>query len=109
MSDKEIPLPERLPEPGFYYHYKHDPDGPENQAAYEVLGTGWHTETGEFCTLYRPLYEGWALTHRITYLRPAAMFMDPVDKPEYQGARFIRIVDPALIARLSAVRDQLYG
>lgn len=109
MSDNEIPLPERMPEPGFYYHYKHDPNGPEDLAAYEVQGTGWHTETGQFCVLYRPLYEGWAYTSRLTYLRPIEMFMDIVEKPEYSGPRFIRIEDPERIVRLTAVRDRLYS
>ena len=26
----DTPPPEKRPEPGFYYHYKHDPDGPLN-------------------------------------------------------------------------------
>jgi len=109
MTQAEIPIPEHLPEPGFYYHYKHDPNGPENQAAYELIGTGWHTETGEFCSMYRPLYEGWAFSSHLTYLRPAEMFMDRVEKPEYQGPRFIKIDDAALVARLTAVRDQMYS
>src|SRR5205807_8232308 len=26
----DIPPPEKLPEPGYYYHFKHDPHGPLN-------------------------------------------------------------------------------
>jgi hypothetical protein len=109
MTDTEIPVPENLPSPGFYHHYKHSPQGPEHEAAYEVLGTGWHTETGEFCVIYRPLYEGWAYAHKLTYLRPASMFMDTVQKAEYHGPRFIPITDPELIARLDIRRDQMYS
>ena len=39
-----LPIPKRVPEPGFYYHYKHNPNGPVNDYAYEVVGVGFHTE-----------------------------------------------------------------
>jgi len=26
----DVPPPEQCPEPGYYYHYKHDPNGPLN-------------------------------------------------------------------------------
>jgi hypothetical protein len=26
----DVPPPKQRPEPGFYYHYKHDPNGPLN-------------------------------------------------------------------------------
>ena len=35
-------IPQRVPENGFYYHYKHDPNGPLNDYAYEVVGVGCH-------------------------------------------------------------------
>ncbi len=51
-----------MPERGFYYHYKHNPDGAVNNYAYEVMGVGCHTEDN--CrpedinlVVYRPLYE----------------------------------------------------
>ncbi len=57
-----IETPKEVPENGFYYHYKHDPDGPMNNYAYEVIGVGHHTE--DYATVedmhmvvYRPLYE----------------------------------------------------
>jgi hypothetical protein len=40
----DIPPPEKLPEPGYYYHFKHDPDGPLNNYAYYIYGVGHHTE-----------------------------------------------------------------
>jgi hypothetical protein len=60
---KEImKIPTTTPEPGFYYHYKHDSAGSVSNFAYEVLGTGCHTE--DDCrpedanlVVYRPLYE----------------------------------------------------
>ena len=54
-------FPKNVPEKGFYYHYKHDPEGEVNNYAYEVIGVGIHTE--EDCrpedssmVVYRPLY-----------------------------------------------------
>lgn len=73
------------PTPGIYYHFK-DPS-----KHYEVLGTAYHTETEELMVLYKPLYE-----FPYEYcVRPVAMFMEDVDKPElgYRGPRFVRIGD----------------
>lgn len=116
-TDEPLPaVPANLPEPGFYYHYKHDPNGEWNTYAYEVLGAGHHTEEDrrpedEFMVVYRPLYET-ALVWRMGKLfdlRPAGMFIEPVDKPEYQGPRFNRITDPDLIVRLTEQRAKMYG
>jgi hypothetical protein len=57
-----VPPPENLPESGFYYHFKHDPDGPVNNYAYYTYGLGYHTEDdcrpeNAFMQVYRPLYE----------------------------------------------------
>ena len=40
----DIPPPGKLPEPGYYYHFKHDPAGPLNNYAYYIDGVGHHTE-----------------------------------------------------------------
>ena len=40
----DIPPPDQRPEPGYYYHFKHDPDGPLNNYAYYIYGAGHHTE-----------------------------------------------------------------
>ena len=32
----DIPPPKTLPEPGYYYHFKHDPAGPLNNYAYYI-------------------------------------------------------------------------
>ena len=34
----DTPPPAELPEPGYYYHFKHDPDGPLNNYAYYIYG-----------------------------------------------------------------------
>lgn len=113
---EDITPPAQVPAPGFYYHYKHDPSGPINGYAYEVLGVGHHTEDDArpedtFMVVYRPLYD-WALVYklgRMFDLRPLDMFMEAADKPEYQGPRFIPITDPSIIGQLREFRAQMYG
>jgi hypothetical protein len=69
--------PKNLPEPEYYYHFKHDPDGPLNNYAYYIYGVGHHTEDDcrtedAFMQVYRPLYEeAYAYRHRGLFdLRP---------------------------------------
>src|SRR6516162_649201 len=80
----DIPPPRQLPEPGYYYHFKHDPDGPLNNYAYYIYGAGHHTEENcraedAFMQVYRPLYEE-AYAYRnggLFDLRPLHMFFEP--------------------------------
>ncbi|KND50464.1 MAG: hypothetical protein AB202_02300 [Parcubacteria bacterium C7867-007] len=71
-----------IPTPGIYYHFKH----PEQH--YQVLGVAFHTETEEDMVVYKALYGEEKL-----YVRPLAMFLEYVEKPEfgYSGPRFVRI------------------
>ena len=79
-----MPPPEQCPEPGYYYHYKHDPNGPLNNYAYYIYGVGHHTEDDcrpedAFMQVYRPLYET-AYAYRnggMFDLRPLYMFHKP--------------------------------
>ena len=61
--------------PGKYRHFK----GGE----YELIGIAKHSETLEPMVVYRALYGDGGL-----WVRPAAMWTEIVDKPEYQGPRF---------------------
>lgn len=69
--------------PGIYYHFK-SPD-----KLYEVIGTAFHTETEEDMVVYKPLYDAPSIP--ALFVRPAAMFLEEVDKPEYgyTGPRFV--------------------
>lgn len=110
---KELP---RLPDRGFYYHYKHDPAGSVNNYAYEVIGVGFHTEDDcrpedQFMVQYRPLYN--ALVYRIgkgriNDARPLGMFMEKVIKNGMTMDRFTKITDQNVIAELTKIRDQMY-
>jgi hypothetical protein len=110
-----LTIPERVPERGFYYHYKHDPTGAVNNYAYEVIGVGHHTE--DDCrpedanmVVYRPLYEASAYkAGKLFDLRPLAMFLSDVMKDGKTLTRFQKITDGAVITQLEAIRDQMYG
>ena len=61
--------------PGIYQHFKGN--------RYEVIGMAKHSETMEPMVVYRALYGEHGL-----WVRPAAMWDEIVDKPNYQGPRF---------------------
>jgi hypothetical protein len=111
----DIPPPERLPEPGYYHHFKHDPDGPLNNYAYYIYGVGHHTEDDcrtedAFMQVYRPLYEE-AYAYRnggLFDLRPLQMFFEPAERKGKKVPRFTRIVDQAVIAQLEAIKARMY-
>src|SRR5271170_1655078 len=111
-----IEIPEEVPEKGFYYHYKHDPDGPVNNYAYEVIGVGHHTE--DYATVqdmhmvvYRPLYEDSDMykAGKLFSLRPLKMFMEYITKGGKTFPRFKKISDETVIKELEAVRGRMYG
>jgi len=92
---------------GFYYHYKHDPNGPFNNYAYEVLGVSRHTENRTLSMIYRPLYEN-------TYLdvdysnRPLDMALGTIERNGETINRFQKIEDEQLIEKLKEIRDEMY-
>ncbi len=114
-----LTLPKRVPEVGFYYHYKHDPAGPVDNYAYEVLGVGFHTEDnfreGEaHFVIYRPLYPSsvykaeQGLGVPCFDARPLEMWMGQVEKDGVSIPRFTKITDPATISELGDIRDEIY-
>ena len=62
--------------PGKYRHFK--------GGLYELIGIARHSETLEPMVVYRALYGEGGL-----WVRPAAMWNEIVEKPEYTGPRFI--------------------
>jgi hypothetical protein len=103
----DVPPPEKRPEPGYYYHFKHDPNGPLNNYA--------HTEDDcrpedVFMQIYRPLYEE-AYAYRnggLFDLRPLHMFYEPAKWQGKEVQRFTRITDPEVIAQLQAIKIRMY-
>lgn len=115
-----LKIPDRIPEPGLYYHYKHDPKGSVNNYAYQVLSIGFHTEDNprpgeEHWMNYRPLYKEASVYQMALALgfpcvdnRPLSMWMEDVTKDGKTFPRFEKITDPVVIAELEAIRDQMY-
>jgi hypothetical protein len=115
MAYEILPPPE-LPEPGYYYHFKHDPNGPLNNYAYYIYGVGHHTEDDcraedAFMQVYRPLYEeAYAYRHGGLFdLRPLRMFYQPARRNGKDVPRFTKIVDPDVIAHLEAIKSRMYA
>ncbi len=108
------PLPERRPEPGFYYHYKHDPAGPINNYAYYIYGVGHHTEDDcrpqdAFMQVYRPLYESFVYKNgKMFDLRPLHMFYEPAEWKGAQVPRFTKITDEATLGVLRGIKQKMY-
>lgn len=114
-----LPMPERVPEVGFYYHYKHDSAKGINDHVYEVVGIGFHTESDarpgeEHFLIYRPLYEqnvyvaGKTLKIPCFDNRPLKMWMEEVERDGKKFPRFQKITDPQVIMKLEAIRAQMY-
>lgn len=109
-------MPTKFPEKGFYYHFKHDPKGPVNKYAYELVGVGRHTEDDcrpedTYLAIYRPLYEE-ARAYKegkIFDARPLAMFTEMVTRDGKTFPRFQKISDADVIAELQTVGRKMYG
>ncbi len=108
-------IPKNVPEKGFYYHYKHNPEGEVNNYAYEFMGVGHHTEDDcrsedQFLGIYRPLYEAFVYKNgKMFDVRPLGMWMEDVTKDGKIFPRFSRITDTEIIKQLKKIRDEMYG
>ncbi len=107
-------IPNKVPEKGYYYHYKHDPSGEINNYAYEVVGVGVHTE--DDCrpedanmVVYRPLYESSVYkAGKLFDLRPLDMWMGSVTKDGGDILRFTKITNESVIKRLTEIKNLMY-
>jgi len=108
---KILQVPSNIPKKGFYYHYKHDPNGSVNNYAYEVMGVGSHTEEDEtFMVVYRPLYEEASVYQagKLFDLRPLSMFMEEVMKEGRTFPRFTPITDQKTLDDLREIKKKMY-
>jgi len=109
------PLPEKIPESGYYYHYKHDPLGTINNYSYYIHGVGHHTEDNcrpedQFMLVYQPLYDAYVYTHgKMFDLRPLQMFYDPATVDGKQVERFVKITDTNVIEELKIIKSHMYS
>jgi hypothetical protein len=110
----ETAPPQRRPEPGYYYHYKHDPEGAVNNYAYFIDGVGHHTEDDcrpqdRYMQVYRPLYESFVYTNgKMFDLRPLHMFYEPAQWQGKTVERFTLITDPKVIDELRTIKRHMY-
>lgn len=110
----ELKISESFPKPGFYYHYKHDPAGPVNEYAYEVINGGFHTEddcrpVDAQLVVFRPLYES-SVYKAGKYLdvRPLSLFNERAIKDGASVPRYQLITDQATINALIQIRAKMY-
>ncbi len=89
------------PKPGYYKHFKHDPEGTPLNYVYEVVGVAKHTETEELSVIYRPLYKNDFIGEAHFFSRPLSMFMETVTMNGVHVPRFERITDPTLLQEIS--------
>ncbi len=101
-----------IPEKGFYYHYKHDPNGPVNNYAYEFINAAHHTEEeNTYLAIYAPLYESAMVYQEGKFFdaRPLEMWMGTIEKDGVTRLRFEKITDEGVIAELKEIKAKLYG
>lgn len=109
-------IPKIIPEKGFYYHYKHDPNLSVNNYAYELIGTGLHTENDcrpidKNMVVYRPLYEAFVYKEgKLFDIRPLSMWLDENVKKDGKiyPKRFTKITDPEIIKELQKIKETMY-
>lgn len=110
---RNLVIPKQMPERGYYYHYRHDPDGEISNYAYFIDAVACHTEDDcrpedQFLQVYRPLYPAFVYQHGLIDARPLHMFYEPAAVDGKAVPRFVRITDPAIIAKLKIIRDEMY-
>ncbi len=99
----------KIPEKGFYYHYKHDPKGDMNNYSYEYVGVALHSEERNYTVIYRPLYENDFLAPATHVVRPLDMWMGMVEKDGKTFPRFTKITDSKTIEELQKIKLEMYG
>lgn len=83
-----------IPQKGeVWIHYKHNPNGPQNNFSYEIVGLVVHTETEDILVCYRPLYESSFIQEKKVdyFVRPLSMWDDQIEKDNYSGPRFRKL------------------
>lgn len=107
--------PSKVPENGFYYHYKRQETDSVGTYAYEVIGVGCHTEADcrpedAHMVVYRPLHDSVVYrAGKLFDLRPLEMWMGTVEKDGQTLPRFRRITDPNILAQLEQIRKEMYS
>lgn len=104
MNDK------KLPELGFWQHYKHDPKKEWCDKTYYFVNYSLDSDTDGFRGRYLPLYEetghlGPAKDYSISVER----WMSEVEVHGKMVPRYTRVTDPEPLRKLEAKRKEKYG
>jgi len=98
----------------YYYHYKHDQNGPVNGYAYEIINIAHHTEVDGLeesaMVIYAPLYE--AAVYKMGKhwdARPLEMFMEEVEKDGKKFPRFTKITNQDITDQLDQIKKEMYS
>lgn len=109
---------------GYYYHYKHDPNGTVNNYAYVIIGIGHHTEMKDtpeaLMVVYKPLYDTAHVYEAGKYfdirplhgVDPEGKYFGFMDLAEYNGetvVRFTKITDMEVLAQLKEIEAKMYA
>lgn len=99
---------------GFYYHYKHDPNGEWNKGLYEILNVGHHTEIDGLdesaMVAYRPLHPDAPVYKAGKHwdFKPFDVFMEKTVKDGQTVDRYTLITDAELIEKCKNIAEELY-
>ena len=100
-----------VPDSGFYYHYKHDPKGPIDSCAHEVLCVARHTKVDQCLVISRPLYRE-AKVYREGKMAdafPLEMWMGEVEVLGDCVPQFTKITSERIITELKRRREIMYN
>lgn len=111
-----LPPAHLIPVPGYYLHYKHNPNGELGNYAYLIGGVGFHTEkSGEWYMNYLPLYREASVYQASVTLgiicydnRPLEMWMSEVVVDGVRRPRYVRVTDEHAIVLYDALYHELY-
>jgi len=78
VVSQPVPVVAMSLEPGYYRHFKGN--------YYQLIEIATHSETLEPMVVYRALYGEKGL-----WVRPASMWTEMIDRPEYKGLRFVKV------------------
>ncbi len=100
---------------GFYYGYKHNPNGPTNNHAFFILGGGCHTEPDapereKFTQIYLPLFTDAHVYQlgKFCDVKPLEIALRLVEIEGKFVDRYTPVTDTTRLAVLKAIRNAMY-
>ncbi len=108
-----LKIPEKIPEKGFYYSYKYNPDDPINKNAFYVFILGFPTtdKNAPPQVVYLPLDPEAPVykANKSADLKEIDDWFETKEKDGQMIPRFNKIIDEEIIRKLTEIRIQMYG